>query len=68
MNLLGLIVLFFPISFFTRLRDASTERRNKAKTPEPGIASRDAPQKPETSRTKNVASKNVNNVRLAPVQ
>lgn len=54
--------------FFSRLRDASAERRNKGKTPEPGLAGRDVPaptKTAETTKTK-LGVKN-SNVRISPV-
>ena len=61
-----MMIEYKSLRFFSRLRDASTERRNKAKTPEPGQAV--PASKSETSKSKNVAAKNANNVRLSPVR
>ena len=58
-----------PFAFFTRLRDASTERRNKGKTPEPNLAGRDTAGQTkglDTAKSK-LGVKNTNNVRISPV-
>lgn len=62
-----MFIFFYDKRFFTRLRDASTERRNKAKTPEPAIAAARDGAKVDAAKSKNLAAKNIHNVRLSPV-